>query len=65
MQFKAAGVTTVIVASDPYSAGLLTKAAAAQNYYPEWFIVGTGGTDLDGACRPTTTRPRSPGTSSA
>jgi hypothetical protein len=49
VQFKAAGVTTVIVASDPYSAGLLTEAAAQQNYYPEWFIVGTGGTDIDGA----------------
>jgi len=48
VQFKAAGVTTVIVASDPYSAGLLTQAAAQQDYYPEWFIIGTGGTDIDG-----------------
>jgi hypothetical protein len=49
VQFKAAGVTTVIIASDPYSAGLLTQAAAQQDYYPEWFIIGTGGTDIDGA----------------
>jgi hypothetical protein len=49
VQFKAAGVTTVIIASDPFSAGLLTQAAAQQDYYPEWFIIGTGGTDIDGA----------------
>ena len=49
VQFKAAGVTTVVIASDPYSAGLLTQAAAQQDYYPEWFIIGTGGTDIDGA----------------
>jgi hypothetical protein len=47
VQFKAAGVTTVILASDPFSAGLLTKAAAAQDYYPEWFTIGTAGTDVD------------------
>jgi hypothetical protein len=47
IQFKAAGVTTVICSSDPYSLGLLTKAAAAQNYHPEWFLTGSGLTDLD------------------
>jgi hypothetical protein len=47
VQFKAAGVTTVILACDPFSAGLLTKAAAAQNYYPEWFLIGTALTDED------------------
>jgi hypothetical protein len=47
VQFKAAGVTTVIVACDPYSAGLLTKAAAAQDYHPEWFIIGSALTDQD------------------
>ena len=47
VQFKAAGVTTVILASDPYSAGLLTQAAAAQNYHPEWFTIGTALTDQD------------------
>ena len=47
VQFKAEGVTTVIIGSDPYSAGLLTKAAAAQDYYPEWFLEGTALTDED------------------
>jgi hypothetical protein len=47
IQFKAAGVTTIICSSDPYSLGLLTKAAAAQNYHPEWFLTGSALTDLD------------------
>jgi hypothetical protein len=45
--FKAEGVTTVVLACDPISAGLLTKAAAAENYYPEWFLIGTALTDED------------------
>jgi hypothetical protein len=47
VQFKADGVTTVICSSDPFSLGLLTKAAAAQDYHPEWFLTGSGLTDLD------------------
>ena len=47
IQFKAPGVTTVICSADPFSLGLLTKAAAAQNYHPEWFMTGVGLTDLD------------------
>ncbi len=47
VQFKAAGVTTIVLASDPYSVGYLTKAAAAQNYYPEWMLEGTAATDTD------------------
>jgi hypothetical protein len=47
VQFKAAGVTTIVLASDPFSVGFLTKAAAAQNYYPEWMLEGTAGTDTD------------------
>jgi len=47
IQFKAAGVTTVVLACDPISAGLLTKDAAAENYYPEWFTIGTALTDED------------------
>jgi hypothetical protein len=47
IQFKAAGVTTIICSSDPFSLGLLTKAAAAQNYHPEWFLTGSALTDLD------------------
>ena len=33
-------MTTVICSADPFSLGLLTKAAAAQNYHPEWFMTG-------------------------
>jgi len=47
VQFKAAGVTTIICSSDPFSLGLLTKAAAAQNYHPEWYLTGGALTDLD------------------
>jgi hypothetical protein len=47
IQFKAAGVTTVICSADPLSLGLLTKAAAAQNYHPEWFMTGSALTDQD------------------
>jgi hypothetical protein len=47
VQFKAAGVTTIVLACDPFSVGFLTKAAAAQNYYPEWLLEGTAGTDTD------------------
>ena len=47
IQFKAEGVTTIITASDPISIGLLTKEATAQNYFPEWFIIGTAGQDTD------------------
>jgi len=47
VQFKAAGVTTIVLACDPFSVGFLTKAAAAQNYYPEWMLEGTAGTDTD------------------
>jgi hypothetical protein len=47
IQFKAAGVTTIICSADPFSLGLLTKAAAAQNYHPEWFMTGSALTDLD------------------
>ena len=47
VQFKAAGVTTVILACDPFSMGYLTMAAAQQNYHPEWFTIGTALTDAD------------------
>jgi hypothetical protein len=47
VQFKAAGVTTVIAACDPVSLGFLTKAAAAQNYHPEWLINGAALNDTD------------------
>lgn len=47
VQFKAEGVTTVIAACDPFSVGFLTNAAKEQDYFPEWMIIGTAGTDTD------------------
>lgn len=47
VQFKAAGVTTIILACDPFSLGYLTKAAAAQDYHPEWLLEGTAFTTTD------------------
>ena len=49
VQFKAAGVTTVLESCDPISAGLLTQAASQQNYHPEWFETGTSLDDQDPA----------------
>jgi hypothetical protein len=48
IQFKADGITTIVTASDPISIGMLTKEATAQDYYPEWFIIGTAAQDTDG-----------------
>jgi hypothetical protein len=48
IQFKADNVTTIVTASDPISIGLLTKEATAQDYFPEWFIIGTAAQDTDG-----------------
>lgn len=48
IQFKADNVTTIVTASDPISIGLLTKEATAQEYFPEWFIIGTAAQDTDG-----------------
>jgi hypothetical protein len=47
IQFKAAHVTTVILACDPFSAETLTKEAAEQNYHPEWLLEGVAETDED------------------
>ena len=51
VQFKAAGVTTVINACDPYSTIFLTQAAESQNYYPEWYIIGVAAQDTDNLAR--------------
>jgi len=45
--FKAAGVTTIITACDSFSLSLLTKAAAAQDYHPEWLLNGVALDDTD------------------
>jgi hypothetical protein len=51
VQFKAAGVTTIINACDPYSTIFLTQAAESQNYYPEWYIIGVAAQDTDNLAR--------------
>jgi hypothetical protein len=47
VQFKQAGVTTVVLACDPISVVFLTQAAKQQDYFPEWFIIGVAATDTD------------------
>ncbi|MGQ0630520.1 MAG: hypothetical protein ACT4P1_05720 [Sporichthyaceae bacterium] len=46
-QLKAAGVTTLLLVTDPLLPFFLTGAATQQDYYPEWFVSGTIGTDAD------------------
>ena len=47
VQFHADGVTTVILACDPISPIFLTEEADTQNYFPEWYEIGTAGNDID------------------
>jgi hypothetical protein len=51
VQFAAAGVTSVVLACDFISATVLTAAATQQQWHPEWFSIGVGGTDLDNTAR--------------
>lgn len=51
VQFKAAGVTTLVNACDPISTTFLTQSADAQQWYPEWFIIGVAAQDTDGQAR--------------
>lgn len=44
-KLKAAGVTSVILTTDPVAPGPLTRAATSQNYFPEWIITGAALTD--------------------
>lgn len=44
-RLKSEGVTTVIFVGDPIMPISLTKAATAQDYFPEWIIAGTVLTD--------------------
>jgi hypothetical protein len=50
-RMRAAGVTTVIMVVDPLSPTLITTEASRQQYYPEWFITGTGLSDTSAAGR--------------
>ena len=47
LQFKSAGVTTVVLACDPISSVALTQAASKQAYFPEWFSIGVAHNDTD------------------
>jgi hypothetical protein len=46
-QLKGAGVTTVILVTDPILPYFLTGAATQQDYWPEWFVSGSALTDID------------------
>lgn len=51
VQFKAAGVTTLINACDYISTIFLTQAADSQSWRPEWLIIGVAAQDTDGSAR--------------
>ncbi len=50
-KLKEAGVTTVMFLGDPIMPIYLTKAATAQNYFPEWIVTGTVLTDTTAIAR--------------
>ena len=50
-KFKAANVTTIVPVWDPLYPILITQEATRQQYFPEWFIVGTGLSDTTAAGR--------------
>lgn len=45
-QMKAAGITTVVLASDVSMTKALMEQAEQQAWHPEWFLAGTGYSDL-------------------
>ena len=44
-KFKSEGCTTIVPLIDPIMPILMTREATNQQYFPEWFIVGTGLSD--------------------
>jgi hypothetical protein len=46
-QLKQAGVTTLVLVTDPALPYFLTGAATQQDYWPEWVVTGTVLTDVD------------------
>ena len=46
-QMKGAGVTTLVLVTDPALPYFLTGAATQQDYWPEWFTSGAALTDID------------------
>ncbi len=51
LQFKQAGVTTLINACDTLSTQFLTESADDFDWGPEWFIIGVANQDADGSAR--------------
>ena len=51
VQFKTAGVTTIVMACDPFSVIFLSQAASRQNWYPEWYSIGVALNDVDNVAR--------------
>ena len=51
VQFKAEGVTSIVLIADFATVALMTRHAASQNYHPEWVLVGLAGQDLEPAAR--------------
>jgi len=47
LQFKADGVTSVVLAADPFSIQFMTAAAREQDYFPEWITIGSAAADTD------------------
>lgn len=47
LQFKADGVTSIVLAADPISIQFMTAAAREQGYYPEWITIGSAAADTD------------------
>ncbi|MEA3055152.1 MAG: hypothetical protein QOD30_584, partial [Actinomycetota bacterium] len=50
-QMKGAGITTIVSFWDPLYPILITKEATRQQYFPEWFITGSGLSDTTAAGR--------------
>ncbi|MGH2759611.1 MAG: hypothetical protein ACRDKJ_08605 [Actinomycetota bacterium] len=50
-RFKQAGVTTIIAMWDPLSPILITREATRQQWFPEWFVTGSGLSDTTTAGR--------------
>jgi hypothetical protein len=51
VQFKNAGVTTLVLSTEFVSVRLLTNHARAQGWYPEWLMTGAAAQDLETAAR--------------
>lgn len=49
IKFKAAGVTTIVMGTDPYTFQFMTQSAHNQNWFPEWINIGVSGDDTDDA----------------